>query len=104
MNKFELGDKVEVCNVPPYPGERSLNGMLGIIAGLPGYDHNYPECYALKVEFGIINSYPNFFRPYPPKLPNGRADIDNKTTWAEFDKATGLDSRKFREGFDATPA
>lgn len=104
MNKFELGDKAEICNVPPFPGERPLNGLTGIIVALPGYDQNFPECYGLEVEFGIINANPKFIRPYPPKLPNGRADIDNKTTWAEFDKATGLDSRTFREGFDATPA
>lgn len=106
MGNYELGDKVELHGLPEFQGEAMLNGRIGKVVALPGFDADFPECYGLEIPSIqlVVRAVPRFLRPYPPKLPNGRGDIDKKTTWAEFDAMTGLRSRSFREGYDASPA
>lgn len=109
MGKYELGDKVEVHGLPELGTESHLNGSIGIVVALPGYNNLSPLAYGVRFDSGpsvgsTLPAIDKFLRPFPPKLPNGRGDVDKKTTWAEFDAMTGLRSRSFREGYDASPA
>lgn len=107
MGKYEIGDKVEVHGLPET--ESYMNGSIGIVVALPGYNNLSPDAYGVRFDSGprvgsTLPAITKFLRPYPPKLPNGRADVDKKTTWAEFDAMTGLRSRSFRQGYDEAAA
>lgn len=101
MNKFEMGQRVEIHSLPDFSADSVYNGTIATVVALPGYNTLSPLAYGLRFDDGpnvgkIEPGMPQFLRPFPPKLPSGRADIDKVSTWEDFDKATGLDSSKFR--------
>jgi len=104
-NKFEINQKVEIYGLPEVPGaQSSYNGSIGIILAYPGYHTVATEAYGVLLSNGaIVPCIPKFLRPFPPVLPNGRGDLDTKTTWADFDKATTLTSANFRFEPTASP-
>lgn len=93
MYKFEIGQKLQIYGCRHLVPDSILEGMIVTVKELPGYDGS-------KGEEGIYNvvtpgsvSIPvmeRFLRPFPPILPNGRGDIDTKSTWPEFEAATGI--------------
>lgn len=93
--KYELEQKLEIHGLPEDATDRYMNGEVVTVVALPGYLPIAPLAYGVALKSGeVIPAISKFLRPYPPMLPNGRGDIDKKSTWAEFDKATGIVSAK----------
>jgi hypothetical protein len=73
-------------NVNP---QNALNGEIVVIAKLPGYHHTYRSNYLIRFPNGReICASPDYLRPAPP--PKYRGDIDEKSSWDEWEKATGI--------------
>lgn len=97
MTKYEKNQKLEIFGLTD-PNEKVWNGEVVIVLALPGYNKGFPEAYGVLAKDGLLHGVnPRNLRPYPPSIPGGRKDLDNKTSWAEFDKETGLDSSTFRK-------
>jgi hypothetical protein len=101
MTKYEMNQKLEIFGLPATSPGSVHNGAIVTVVDLPGYSVAAPHAYGVKFETGfnvgdVLPCSEHFLRPYPPKLVNGRGNLDTKTTWAEFDFATGIDSNKFR--------
>lgn len=96
MTKYEKNQKLEIFGLTA-PHETMWNGEVVIVLALPGYNTSFPEAYGVLARDGLLHGvHRNNLRPFPPTIPGGRKDLDKKTSWAEFDAATGLDSSKFR--------
>lgn len=101
MNKFAVGERVEIHSLPDFSADAIHNGVIGKIVALPGYNRLAKEAYGVQFDSGpdvgkIEPCLAKYLRPFPPKLPNGRGDTDKVLTWEAFDKATGLQSIGFR--------
>jgi hypothetical protein len=101
MTKYEMSQRVEIHGLPENAADAIYNGCIGTVVALPGYNTLAPKGYGVRFDSGIhvgsiVPCIDKFLRPFPPKLPNGRGDIDKLTSWAEFDKVTGLESIGFR--------
>lgn len=97
--KFEVGQKLEIYGLPDIGGDFTYNGEIVVVVALPGYNKALPKAYGVLRKSGdVMPAVETYLRPFPPKLPNGRGDTDEKVTWDEFDKATNLKSIVFRRG------
>lgn len=95
--KYEIGQKLEIYGLPDIGTEYTYNGEIVSVVALPGYNKQLPKAYGVLMRNGdVMPAIGKYLRPYPPTLPCGRGDIDQKTIWEEFDRATGLNSSTFR--------
>lgn len=102
--KYEKNQRLEIHGLPQIGGDQCYNGSIVTVVLLPGYHPGAPKAYGVEFKDGMVRpAVEQYLRPYPPVLPNGRADIDTKVTWEQFDAATGIKSNCFRDGFNANP-
>jgi hypothetical protein len=93
--KYELGQKLEIHSLPNIAELPSLNGSIVFVKSLPGTHAVFTGAYGVLTKEGKIEWVAErYLRPYPPELPNGRGDTDNKSTWEEFRKATNLSTEQ----------
>lgn len=96
MTKYEKNQKLEIFGLADQ--QAVFNGSVVVVLTLPGLNPRFPEAYGVLLKNGDATLvHQDNLRPYPPSTPGGRKDLDQKTSWAEFDKATGLDSTTFRK-------
>lgn len=93
MSRFVVGQKVYVSGLPQ---GNQYNGSVGIVMSLPGSVLDKLDAYTVSTPTDLIAIVERNLSPYPPVLPNGRGDTDKPSTWAEFDRITGLRSSDFR--------
>jgi hypothetical protein len=89
--RFEMNQKLELHSLA-VEFDIIRNGEIVTVLALPGYDPENPAAYGVLFKDGVLRPcIERFLRPYPPVLPNGRADLDQKSSWEQFQKATGID-------------
>lgn len=85
--RFQVGDKLEIHSIPSFSSDAMANGEIVVVLEC------YPSTsyYSVLFKSGLVRPCPEkFLRPFPPVLPNGRGNMDNQTSWEEFQKETGI--------------
>jgi hypothetical protein len=92
---YEVGQKLEVYGLPVDGGDSAKNGEIVTVAKPKGYLPNFSQCYGVKFKDGkILPAIEKYLRPFPPSC--NRRDIDDGSTWDQFQKATGIDPDTIR--------
>lgn len=88
MSKYRIGQEVEIHSLVGY-GDGQLNGAIATIVKLPGYHPTYQSNYLIRLPSGReLCASPDYLRVPPP--PTTRGDLDNVSSWEQFEKATGI--------------
>lgn len=87
---YRIGQRLEICNFPDVAGYIT-RGEVVVVVHPQGFDPEFPQSYGVLFGNGKVRGVnPQFLRLRFGVPDINRADVDNPSTWEQFEKTTGV--------------